>query len=508
MKIRSNGWVHRLIRERAAGGRQIERDLALYKFALENAYEGIVVADAKGYVLSASRTYASFLQLDAADMIGKHVTDVIPNTRLHIVAETGKAEIADLQQIRGHWMIASRIPIRSGGELVAVVGKIMFQDIDNLFEMNAKYKEIKAHLHYGEAKSRDASGAKYGFEHIVGNSEPIRKLKTMASKIAKSDSTVLISGESGTGKELLAHAIHRESMRRFGPFVAVNCSAIPEALFESELFGYKEGSFTGARRSGKKGKFAQANKGTIFLDEVGELLPSQQAKLLRVLQEKEIEPVGADKPEPVDARVIAATNRDLAKLVREGAFREDLFYRLHVVPLRLPPLRERAEDIPAILGALLPQLSKETGIPAEGVDAECERLLMRYGWPGNVRELRNVAERALYAMEGAVLNRAALPAEIVAAASADERSGRGGSAPLTPGDSAAEAEGTWKAKMAEFEKRLLQDAIDRAEGDRRKAAALLGMSKSSLYQKAEQYGIVARTMPNGRAGDGAVNDRR
>lgn len=506
MRIAKGRWIHRMIKQAGTRAAHAEKELALYRFALENAYEGIVIADPQGIVLTASRAYASFLQIEMSDMIGKHVTEIIPNTRLHIVAETGKAEIADLQQIRGQWMIASRIPIWHDGELIAVVGKIMFQHIDRLFEMNSKYREIQSHLHYTDAKGRDSSGAKYGFEHIIGISEPIRKLKTMAAKVAKSDSTVLISGESGTGKELFAHAIHRESLRRFGPFVAVNCAAIPESLFESELFGYKEGSFTGAKRSGKKGKFSLAHRGTILLDEVGELSPPQQVKLLRVLQEKEIEPVGGDRPEPIDVRVLAATNVDLGQLVREGKFRQDLYYRLHVVPLNIPPLRERKEDIPAILEALLLQLTKETGIAADGIDADCERLLTGYGWPGNVREMRNVVERALYMMEGTRLSRSALPEELVASSAsspaplnreralADNLASHEQSAREWPHeDSAATifsaSELSWKESMAEHEKSLLRGALARSAGDKRKAAHLLGMSKSSFYQKCEQYDI-------------------
>lgn len=490
MRISKGRWVHRLIRQAEAKAAQAEKELALYQFALENAYEGIVIADPQGIVLTASRAYASFLQVEMSDMIGKHVTEIIPNTRLHIVAETGKAEIADLQQIRGQWMIASRIPIWHNGELIAVVGKIMFQHIDRLFEMNSKYREIQSHLHYNDAKARETTGAKYGLEHIVGVSESIKKLKTLAIKVAKSDSTVLIGGESGTGKELFAHAIHRESNRRFGPFIAVNCAAIPETLFESELFGYKEGSFTGAKRSGKKGKFALAHKGTILLDEIGELSLPQQVKLLRVLQEKEIEPVGGDRPEPVDARVIAATNVDLGQLVREGKFRQDLYYRLHVVPINIPPLRERKDDIPVLLETLLQQLTKETGIRASGFDAECERLLTGYDWPGNVREMRNVVERALYMMEGTMIGRSALPAEVAAASSGGGR--------LKDGDDSAgqrdkperPAMGqTLKERMAEHEKMLLREALAQAAGDKQKAALLLGMSKSSLYQKCEQYDI-------------------
>lgn len=490
MKIAQGRWVHRFMQEAAAKANQAEKELALYKFALENAYEGIVIVNPQGIVLTASRAYASFLQVETADMIGKHVTEVIPNTRLHIVAQTGKAEIADLQQIHGNWMIASRIPIWRNGELLAVVGKIMFQHIDRLFEMNSKYRDIQAHLHYNDVKGRDSSGAKYGLEHIIGDSTSIRQLKTFARKVAKSDSTVLISGESGTGKELFAHAIHRESFRRFGPFIAVNCATIPEALFESELFGYKEGSFTGAKRSGKKGKLSLAHKGTIFLDEIGELSLSQQVKLLRVLQEKEIEPVGGERPEPVDIRVIAATNVDLRRLVQEGKFRQDLYYRIHVVPLNIPPVRERKEDIRAIAAELLKQLAQETGIAVDGIDAESERLLLDYDWPGNVREMRHVLERALYMMEGATIDRAALPAEVTAASDRDERTAREqpvqpqSPLPLQPSQASS-----WKASMASYERQLLREALAQTDGDKQKAAQLLGMSKSSLYQKLEQYDI-------------------
>jgi transcriptional regulator with PAS, ATPase and Fis domain len=487
MRIAEGRWVHRLIKDALFKAKQAEQELSLYKFALENAYEGIVIVDPQGIVLSASRAYASFLHVDIADMVGKHVTEVIPNTRLHIVARTGKAEIADLQQINGNWMIASRIPIWRGSELVAVVGKIMFQHIDRLFEMNSKYRDIQTHLHYNDVKGRDMSGAKYGFEHLIGDSEPLKRLKALARKVAKSDSTVFITGESGTGKELLAHAIHRDSLRRFGPFIAVNCATIPETLFESEMFGYKEGSFTGAKRSGKKGKLQLAHKGTCFLDEIGELTLPQQAKLLRVLQEKEIEPVGGDRPEPIDVRFIAATNVDLPQLVREGKFRQDLYYRIHVIPLHMAPLRERLEDIKPIALALLRQLVQETGIACDGIDADCERLMLEYEWPGNVREMRNVLERALYMMEGTTMNRPALPPELTRDASVASQ----GEKPVVVQTSAEpeQAAGSWKQKMALYERQLLRESLRQAGGDKQQAAQLLGMSKSSLYEKLERYEI-------------------
>lgn len=514
MKIAKEQWVHRLLRETGAKSERLAKELALYRFALENAYEGIVVVEPGGTIVAASQAYAAFLHMEISEMVGRPVTEVIPNTRLHLVAQTGKAEIADLQQIHGQWMIASRIPIWHEGELVAVVGKIMFQHIDRLFEMNAKYKEVRSHLHYNEARGRDASGARYSLDDIIGRSKAMTGLKRLAAKVAKSDSTVLISGESGTGKEQFAHAIHRESLRRFGPFVAVNCAAIPESLLESELFGYKEGSFTGARRSGKKGKFALAHRGTIFLDEIGELSLPAQVKLLRVLQEREVEPVGGDRPEAVDVRVLAATNADLKRLVQEGKFRRDLYYRLYVIPLHIPPLRERREDIVPLVAALLQRLTAETGLRADSVEPDCMAALQAYDWPGNVREMRNVLERALYGMEGTRLTLSVLPAEVRQAdagfgqAPSDSkrgfslhdggRSSRDCGGPDDAGSAEAhsleleegEAEGlTWKASMEALERKLLMQAIARCGGDKQKAARRLGLGKSSFYHKCTKYGL-------------------
>lgn len=476
LKVNKGGWVHRLLVHLKEMRSATEKDLHLYKIALENAYEAIVIADAEGCIMTASETYASLINKKLSDMIGRHVTEVIDNTRLHIVARTGKAEMSDLQQIQGHWMIASRIPIFDQGKVIAVVGRIMFRDIDELFEMNVKFKTMKSQLQalQGSRENSRISPAKYSFQHLIGVSEKLNQVKRLAEKVARTGSTVLISGETGTGKELFAHAIHRESDRFHFPFVTMNCAAIPETLFESELFGYKEGSFTGARKSGKKGKFALANKGTIFLDEISELPLSLQVKLLRVLQEKEIEPVGASSPEPVDVRIIAATNRNLQQLVEEGKFRLDLYYRLNVVMLEIPPLRERPEDIPLLVHKLLEQLKLETGIAAAGLEQEAERTLMHYNWPGNVRELRNVLERALFLKQGEWIAKDDLPHEIVYPVEKWLKESRQGQGSL------AEA-------VDQLEKRLIYEAIHQESGDKLAAAQKLGISKSTLYKKLEKY---------------------
>jgi PAS domain S-box-containing protein len=442
--------------------------------ALGHAYEGLVITDADGYVVKTNEAYATFLGMRQQDLVGRHVTEVVENTRMHIVAKTGVAEIAQLQKIKGHEMICSRIPILEHGKVIAVVGKVIFQDVDDLFAMTGRFGTMKKELDFYKSELKKRLGAKHSFDDIVGQSAALEEVKALARKVARSDTTVLLKGESGTGKELFAHAIHVESQRALGPFVKVNCAAIPETLFESELFGYKGGAFTGAQRHGKKGKFALAERGTIFLDEVSELPLAMQVKLLRVLQEREIEPVGAVEPEPIDVRIVAATNKDLEALLATGAFRQDLYYRLNVVKLDIPPLRERRDDIPLVVENLLRRLEKETGVPVEGVDGDAEAVLRAYAWPGNVRELRNTLEQALYVKAEHIIRKRDLPRAIVAA---------------VEGGGAAEDGRTLKAQLRRTEEELLRRALLEANGDKVAAAARLGISKSSLYAKIEQYGL-------------------
>ncbi|WP_242334068.1 MULTISPECIES: sigma-54-dependent Fis family transcriptional regulator [unclassified Anaeromyxobacter] len=473
MRIRRGGFTHRLLNRLAARVVSSERAHAMLEEALGHAYEGLLITDVDGIILKTNEAYARFLGLRQDEMIGRHVTEVVENTRMHIVAKTGVPEIAQLQKIRGHEMICHRIPIFEGGRIVAVVGKVMFRDVDDLFTMTGRFAALKKELEFYKNELHRRGGAKYSFSQIVGTSAALERAKALARKVARSDTTVLLKGESGTGKELFAHAIHLESGRALGPFVKVNCAAIPESLFESELFGYKAGSFTGAQRGGKKGKFALADKGTLLLDEVSELPLAMQVKLLRVLQEREIEPVGAVEPEPIDVRIVAATNKDLEALIAEGAFRQDLYYRLNVLKLEIPPLHERREDIPLLVEALLRGLEKETGIPVDGVDAEAASSLQAYRWPGNVRELRNALEQALYVKGGRAISRADLPRAV-----AGERAGD-----LDDGCA------TLKILLRRTEQDAIRRALQEAEGDKLAAAARLGISKSSLYAKIEQYGI-------------------
>jgi transcriptional regulator with PAS, ATPase and Fis domain len=478
MRIRKGGFVHRLLTRLARRAEESEKERLMLEEALGHAYEGLIITDADGLVVKTNQAYADFLGVRMADLVGRHVTEVVENTRMHVVAKTGVPEIAQVQRIKGHEMICSRIPIFESGKVTAVVGKIMFKDVDDLFAMTGRFAALKKELEFYKSELNKRLVARYSFDHIVGRSEGLERVKALGRKVAKSDTTVLLRGESGTGKELFAHAIHVESHRALGPFVKVNCAAIPETLFESELFGYKPGAFTGAQKHGKKGRFALADKGTIFLDEVSELPAAMQVKLLRVLQEREIEPVGAVEPEAIDVRIIAASNKDLEALLEEGAFRQDLYYRLNVVKLEIPALRERREDVPLVAENLLRRLEKETGIPVEGLTDDATTVLEAYGWPGNVRELRNVLEQSLYVKSGNAIARRDLPRALLAAVG---------------GDRTAEETRTLRFLLRQTEEEIIRNALEEARGDKLVAAARLGISKSSMYAKVEQYGIRVAT---------------
>jgi transcriptional regulator with PAS, ATPase and Fis domain len=314
---------------------------------------------------------------------------------------------------------------------------------------------------------------RYRFDGIVGRSPRMRELFQLLETVASTSSTVLITGETGTGKELAARAIHHNSARRAHRFVALNCSAIPETLLEAELFGHVRGAFTGAVGN-RQGRLEQAHRGTLFLDEVGTMSPALQAKLLRVLQEREFERVGDSHTVKIDVRVIAATHSDLAKMVAEGSFREDLFYRLNVIPVHMPPLRERREDIPLLVQHFLERLSVESGRPAITVSQEAIRRLMAYAWPGNVRQLENAIERALAFSKG----RAQLDVQDLAPDIQSQ--------PDAPG----EADGWFPEEGIDFDRyveaielSLIRRSLERTQGNKRQAARLLNLKRTTLIEK-------------------------
>jgi PAS domain S-box-containing protein len=313
--------------------------------------------------------------------------------------------------------------------------------------------------------------ARYTFEDIVGRSPAMMKLFEILPQISESSSTVLIEGASGTGKELFARAIHSLSPRKNKPFIAVNCAALPDTLLESELFGHKAGAFTDARRD-KPGRFALANGGTIFLDEIGDISPAMQIRLLRVLQERMIEPLGCVEPVKTDVRVVAATNRDLMKLVKEGTFRDDLYYRIRVVSLKLPGLNQRREDIPLLVDHLIAKFNSLQVKDIEGVSEEVLAKLMEYEYPGNVRELENIIEQAFVLCRGHLIELHHLPAE------------------LRPGDKTGYV-GTGPMSLRSMEKLLIGEALRQHKGSRSKAARQLGIDASTLYRKLKTLGLDA-----------------
>ena len=337
----------------------------------------------------------------------------------------------------------------------------------------------KARLLEENIQLRKELKTKYGFDQLVGVSEPMRRIYQLIRQVAPTNSNVLISGESGTGKELVAKAIHYNSPRRSYPFLVVNCASIPETLLESELFGHTKGAFTGAYQA-RRGMFELAHKGTIFLDEIAEMPLSLQAKLLRVIEEKSFRRLGGEEEIKVDVRIISATNRELEKEVEEGRFREDLYYRLNVIRIHLPPLRERKEDLPILARHFLEKYSKVLRKPIKKISQEAEELLLQYHWPGNVRELENTIERAVSLESGEIILPESLPEKIQ---SSGEKIIPNSLLTLPP-------EGIDLEKtLADIEKKLLKEALIRTKGNKTKAAQLLGISFRSFRYRLAKLGL-------------------
>lgn len=447
----------------------------LYENILDDFYYSIVIVDKEGYILKLNRAYCNFLGVTESEAIGKHCAEVIENTRMHIIVKTGKQEIGDVQHIKGTNTIADRMPIFKNGKLIAGVGTLIFKDIVDLDTYVKRVNKMESEFDLFKKELKKALGSEYTFRMIIGESESMRQVKNLAKKVASSKSNVLLLGESGTGKELFAHAIHNESSRVDYPLIKINCAAIPPELLESELFGYEAGAFTGAKKGGKPGKFELADKSTIFLDEIGEMPLNMQAKLLRVIQEKEVERIGGITSKKIDVRIVAATNQNLEEMVKNKKFREDLYYRLNVISIRIPPLRERKEDIPIITKRLIKKLSKEMDHYVSEVSEDAMNCLKQYSWPGNVRELQNVIERAFNIMDKeAMVMVEHLPYF------------------LTKNNNVKKVhtkEMTLKEILDEVEKEEIKKCLKRTKGNKMKTAKTLGISRTSLYEKIEKYGL-------------------
>jgi PAS domain S-box-containing protein len=459
--------------KQAPPGGDLAQRLELLELIVDNIYNGVMITDAKGYVTHFNTPYGQYLGVNPEEQIGKHCREVVENTRMHVVAQTGKAEINATHRIKGQNMVVQRIPIKKDGEVIAVFGQVMFKDVRDVGRLARKLSLLESKVELYEKELISLRSTRYTLESIVGLSASIQGLKREALKAAGHRLPVLITGESGTGKELFAQAIHHASPRRLHPFVRINCAAIPRDLLESELFGYEQGAFTGALYKGKPGKFELSHHGTIFLDEIGDLPPEMQPKLLRVLEDREVERVGGMAVIPVDFRLIAATNQNLDQMVSEGRFRRDLFYRLNVVPLRIPPLKERRDDIVPLARHILGEMA--TGVTGRHVEIgrDAEQTLKNYEWPGNVRELANVLERVASSLEGDSIDVHHLPFHL-------HRSHQDFSYPAT-------------VKLQEVrghaEKEAIRYALSASRNNKACAAEMLGIHRTLLYKKMKKYRI-------------------
>jgi PAS domain S-box-containing protein len=456
----------------------IEEQLEAYKLIFESIYNGIMVTDAEGIITHFNEPYGQFLGLDPAAQIGKHCAEVVENTRMHIVAKTGKPEINQTQRIKGQNMVVQRIPIKRDGKVIAVFGQVMFKDVKDVTKLANRLSLLESKVKHYEEELINLRSTRYTFDSIVGTSLVIRELKKEALKASTNQFPVLITGDSGTGKELFAQAIHHASPRKLYPFVRINCSAIPKDLLESELFGYEKGAFTGAKTEGKPGKFEIANQGTVFLDEIGDLPLTMQPKLLRVVEEKEFERVGGTKIIRSDFRVIAATNQDLQDMLTDERFRKDLFYRLNVIPLHIPPLRDRRSDIIPLAQHFLKQMAKEANLSEISLDEEAAAALKKYTWPGNVRELLNVLERALSSIEGNSIHLCDLPFYI----------SRVQKKRLEQNQTAIDIKGV----QARAERDAIRYALKETHYNKARAAKLLGIHRTLLYKKMKKYNIALK----------------
>jgi PAS domain S-box-containing protein len=452
---------------------RLKDQLELFHLIFDSIYNGAMVTDANGIVTHLNKPYARFLGLDAADSIGKHCTEVVENTRMHIVACTGKPEINQTQTIRGQNIVVHRIPIKRNGAVIAVFGLVMFQDVGEVVKLAKKLRHLESQVKRYKKELRNRRSTRYTLDSIIGNSRAIADLKQEALVAAANTYPVLIVGESGTGKELFAQSIHHASSRSIHPFVQINCAAIPKDLLESELFGYDRGAFTGARSAGKPGKFELAHQGTIFLDEIGDLPLDMQPKLLRVLEEKVFERIGGNTVIQSDFRLIAATNQRLEVLIDQGRFRKDLFYRLNVISLAIPPLKARTEDIIPIARHLLRQTTRRSDTDEIRISAEAINALLMHDWQGNVRELSNVLDRALTTMQGDVIELTDLPLPLKTPQPCD----------------AATTVAPIRGIQADAEKAAIVAALKRTGNNKVRAAGLLGIHRTLLYKKMKKHGI-------------------
>jgi PAS domain S-box-containing protein len=447
---------------------------------IHSSDDAISVVDEEGKGILINPAYTRITGLTQDEVIGKPATaDISEGESIHLKVLQTRRSIRGTRMRVGpkrKEVIVNVAPIIVNGKLKGSVGVI--HDMSEIQSLTQELDRARRIIRTLEAK--------YMFEDIIGESEEMQLAIEQAKLGAKTPATVLLRGESGTGKELFAHAIHNASDRKFNKFLRVNCAALSESLLESELFGYEEGAFSGAKRGGKRGLFEEADKGSIFLDEIGELSANTQAKLLRVLQESEIVRVGGTKSISINVRVIAATNVNLEKGIADGSFREDLYYRLNRMPIQIPPLRNRKSDIPLISETLIAKINQDYGRNVDGITKEALSRLMEYRWPGNVRELENVLGRAIIFMKynETTIDVHHLPPLESSSRTAPENSMKSGGLEVKDLNSQIEA----------YEKKIIQEVLEQNNGNKTAAAKTLNVSVRNLYYKLEKYNIETSSM--------------
>lgn len=434
--------------------------------------EGIEIVDHEGWVKYVNPAFSKITGLQASARIGFNIRKLVPGGPLDRVIKTGCEVYGEKLSMKdaGIDIICNTAPIYIKGQLKGAI--VVFQDVTELNKLNRQLRKSRHQIQTLSSRLSNLTSTSYGFTDIIGKSEGLLDCISLAKKVAPTESTTLITGESGTGKELFAHAIHRDSLRNNSSFIKVNCAAIPDNLLESELFGFEKGAFTGAG-SRKLGMFDLAHEGTIFLDEIGDMSLALQAKILRVLEDGQVYRIGGTEPVNVNVRIIVATNRNLKKLCDEGRFRQDLYYRINVINIDIPPLRERRDDVMVLAEYFLNKLSRKVGRQVIAFSEDAEAILLSYSWPGNVRELRNCIERAVLTAEDSILTEQDLHF-------------------LQPQETSGKVVSMPASSIQNVEKEMIASYLDRfgwSVKGKEKTAAVLNISLRTLYNKIKRYNL-------------------
>ncbi|MBP1764520.1 MAG: transcriptional regulator containing AAA-type ATPase, and DNA-binding domain [Firmicutes bacterium] len=459
-------------------------DQSLLFKILDNIHDVVLVLDADTTIVYANEAYANILGVPVCKVLGRRLDMIEPNALAIKVLHTGKpCRESDYLSSLGIEVIGYAFPLAKDGKVIGCAA--IFKNISEQVALNNELQRTKEVADYLREQLDQHEGLPASFQEYIGHNLRLREILKLAAKVAPTKSTVLIRGASGVGKGVLAIAIHNASKRRDKPLIKVNCAAIPETLLESELFGYEEGAFSGAKKGGKMGKFELAHGGTIFLDEIGDMSVAMQAKLLRVLQEKELERVGGNKTIKLDIRVIAATNRDLENMVKDRTFRSDLYYRINIVPLFIPPLNDRKDDIPELVQKFVMHFSEDMGENIT-ISPEVMRLFHNYNWPGNIRELQNVIEHACIVRDGLQIDVCHLPAYLQVGDTSEHAPEDKVVSSIETAEEQSDLHG-FKDTVSKLERDLIKTAIINCNNNRSAAIKELGISRKAFYEKIRKY---------------------